>query len=124
MGGDLKLNQEKEIEKVIDELFVLFKNNLERKTEVDWENAEIFERELIRFTINSSTFEVDFRQKPIVMSTYYTSLEKKEYKQVDVEYRDGKWILLNYSDLKFIGEINELIVNRIINDYLYFATAK
>lgn len=77
MGGDLKLNQEKEIEKVIDELFVLFKNNLERKTEVDWENAEIFERELIRFTINSSTFEVDFRQKPIVMSTYYTSLEKK-----------------------------------------------
>lgn len=116
----IKLNKEKELEKAIDELFVLFKNDLEREIEIDWNNAEMHENELIRVTINKFPFEVDFRHKPRVLITYFTAPDKKDYNRVDVEYIDGKWGVLDYSEWKTHGDFNEFDVRRVIKDYIHY----
>lgn len=116
------MEKQKELEKAIKELFVLFKINLERETEVDWNTAEVLENKLIRVTVNESTFLVEFEPTK-TMITYYTSLEKREYKQVDVEYEDGKWKLLGYSDWKTHSDFDESDIRRVIKDYLFYARA-
>lgn len=114
------MNQQKGLEEAIEELFNLFKTNLERESEVDWNNAEILENEYIRVIVNDLPFEVDFRHIPKVLITYFTAPNKKDYNRVDLEFVDGKWEPLYYSELKILGGFKEHEVQRVIRDYLFY----
>lgn len=111
---------QKELEKAVEELFVLFKLNLQRELRAEFKNATIIENELILVVINDLPYEVDFRHKPKILITYFTTPSKKDYKQVDVVYVDGKWELLNYSEWKTHGDFDEFDVRRVIKDYLHY----